>query len=253
MDENLRQEIDDAYKSIFLESKLFKSKNAVASMDIKDVADYAFMSVIALWIMYNEPVTSGAAAGYADRTASFGNFKAERNMATDLYVALNTLIDPESTISKRLADQAENVADRRSIRVNQLVVKTFLDDMASRRLDSTDAARFLLKFERMLNIKNMTYRSIRRLAQEWNAITPHERNLVMTRMLQYFNLHAKRSELKPLLDDLALTGGYKLDRIDKPDQSELADKAKLLALAAASMYGGYRLGKALIDPKALLK
>ena len=251
-DENLEQEIDEAYSSIFVESKLFKSKVAVTSMDVNDVAEYAYMSIVALWVMYCVPLTKQTAMAYADRTMSFGNFKQERNMATDLYVALNTLVNPTGSISKTLADQAGNVETRKTMRVNQQLIKTFLDGMASGSIDSTDAARFLLKLERMLNIHNIMYKSVRRMAQDWTALNPHERNLVMSRLMQYFNLHAKRSELKPFLEDMARSEGY--SEGDAPDHGNKADTIKALAVAAAALYGGYRLGRALLpDAKKLFK
>lgn len=253
IDEALEQEIDEAYSSIFVESKLFKSKNTVSGMNIDDVADYAYLSMVALWVMYCVPLTKPSARAYADRTMSFGNFKQERNMATDLYVALNTLVSPTSTISKQLADQAENVTARRNIKLNQTLVKSFLDDMAAGRLDHTDASRFLLKAERMMNINTVMYKSIRRMAQDWTALNPHERNLVMTRLMQYFNLHAKRSELKPLLDDMIKAEGYSLGDIT-PDKDSKKDTIKALAVAAAALYGGYKLGQSLLpDAKKLFK
>ena len=251
-DENLTQDIDEAYSSIFVESKLFKSKVAVNSMDVEDVAEYAYMSIVALWVMYCVPLTKQTAMAYADRTMSFGNFKQERNMATDLYVALNTLVNPTGRVSTSLADQAKNVESRKSIHVNQQLIKTFLDGMASGSIDSTDASRFLLKLERMLNIHNIMYKSVRRMAQDWTGLNPHERNLVMSRIMQYFNLHAKRSELKPFLEDMARSEGY--SQGDAPDHGSKSDTVKALAVAAAALYGGYRLGRALIpDAKKLFK
>lgn len=248
------QEIDEAYKSIFVESKLFKSKNAVSGMDITDVADHAFMSLVGLWVMYCVPITKETARAYADRTMSFGSFKKERNMATDLYISFNTLVDPNNNTSGKLANQAINAESRKGIKVNQQIVKRFLDDMVADRLDHNDASRFLLRAERMLNINSVMYKSIRRMSQDWTSITPTERNLTMTRLLQYFNLHAKRSELKPLLDELAKSEGYSLNTEADIDVNSKKDTLKALAIAAGALYGGYRLGKALMpDAKTLFK
>jgi len=76
--------------------------------------------------------------------------------------------------------------------------------------------------------------------------------LVMSRIMQYFNLHAKRSELKPFLEDMARAEGYKLG--DAPDPEDKSDTVKALAVAAAALYGGYKLGKAMLpDVKKLFK
>jgi hypothetical protein len=236
-------EIDEAYKGIFVESKLFKSANTVTNMGLQDIADFAYLNFVALWIMYNEPLTSPAAMAYADRTVSFGNFKQERNLATDLYVAINTMLDDSSAASKKLSDHATNSSLRSKIRINQPIVKAWLEDMDSNRLNSSDAARFFLKIQRMFNIQNMSYKNLARLAQDWPALSERERNLAMSRLLQYFRNHAQRAELKPMLDELALTSGYELDREVKLDSKQKEETTKALAVAAAAMYGGYKLGK----------
>lgn len=249
MSDDLSKEIDEAYKGIFVESKLYKSKSTVQQMDLQDVADYTYLSFMALWVMYNEPLTASAAMTYADRTISFGNFNKERNMATDLYVSLNTLLHTENTIGKTL----NSTDGANKIRLNQPMIKAYLEDMAADRLDSNDTARFMMRLERMLNIRSSNYKTLRRDAQDWPALDPHTRNIVMAKMRQYFNMHAKRSELKPMLDELAVTSGYDAARIDKLDKGETVSVAKALAAAAAGLYGGYKLGKALINVKSLLK
>ena len=245
MSVELDQDVEDAYKGIFLESKLFKSANTVTNMGLQDIADFAYLNFVALWIMYSEPLTAPAAMAYADRTVSFGNFKQERNLATDLYVALNTMLDDSSAASKKLADHATNSSMRSRIRINQPIVKAWLENMDSNRLDSRDAASFFLKIQRMFNIQNISYKNLARMSQEWPALTERERNLVMSRLLQYFRNHAQRSELKPMLDELALTSGYELDREVKLNPKQKEETTKALAVAAAAMYGGYKLGKAI--------
>lgn len=249
MSEDFKKDIDEAYAGIFVESKLYKSKATVEKMDLQDVAEYTYLNFLALWIMFNEPLTAASAMAYADRTASFGNFKKERNMATDLYVSLHTLINDGSTVAKTL----HNLDGFDKLRINQQYIKSYLDDMASDRVDMNDTARFMMKLERMLNIRNSNYKTLRRDAQEWPALNPHARNVVMVRLQQYFNRHARRSELKPMLDELALASGYSEERIQKLDNTDKLSVVKALAAAAAGLYGGYQLGKSLINVKSLLK
>ena len=54
---------------------------------------------------------------------------------------------------------------------------------------------FFMRIERDLDIQNSNYRSIRRLVQDWPRLNKMQKQLVITRMLQYFRVHALRSEL----------------------------------------------------------
>ena len=249
------QDIEDTYNSIFVESKLFKNRESVSAMDLEDVAEFVFMNFITLWLMYNEPLTKDTAKSYADRTAAFGTFKYERMMGTDLYVALNVLVKEDSSIAQMLSDKDSNSKVRSKININQPTVRAFLESMASGSISDNDAARFLLKLQRMLNITNTTYKSMARTTSEWNQLRKEEKELVVRRLIRYFNSSARRCEIKPMLDDLAHSHTIDLGT-DQPDKTQSNSGVKALAVAAASMYAGYKLGQAaasLINAKRLMR
>lgn len=240
------QSIEDTYNSIFLESKLFKNSKTVSNMELKDVAEFAYMNFVALWVMYNEKISKETAIAYADRTASFGTFKIERKMATDLYVAVNTLLDQNSSISKKLSDSDTNDSSRHKIAVNQLVVKSFLDSMSDSNISDNDASRFFLKAQRMFNISNTNIKSIGRDVSSWNSLHKEEKHNLLTKITRYFNTSAKKSEIKPMLDGLANTHG-----IDNNDEA-----IKNLAIAAGTLAAGYAIGKLaakVVDAKRLMR
>lgn len=243
------QDIEDTYSSIFIESKLFKNKETVSSMDLEDVAEFVFMNFIALWVMYNEELTKDTAMSYADRTAGFSTFKNERMMGTDLYVALNTLVKDDSTVSKNLADK-NNSHFRAKLNINQPTIKSFLEAMSNASLSDNDAARFLLKLQRMINITNTTYKSMGRSAAEWNKLNKNEKNHIISRLVRYFNNSARKCEIRPMLNDLAHS--HAIDT----DNENAKDGIKSLAIAAGTMYAGYQLGKVaakIIDAKRLMR
>ena len=86
-------------------------------------------------------------------------------------------------------------------------MKRYLDLLADGNLRKEDAAVLLLRLEKQLNITDSKLKSIRRLAQDWPAINDMQRELVVTRMLQYYRKFAKRSEMAVFLEDLGKTKG----------------------------------------------
>jgi hypothetical protein len=249
--ENKDQDIEDTYNSIFLESKLFKNRKAISELELADIANFAYMNLVGLWVMYNESVTKSSASAYADRTISFGNFNTERNMATDLYVAINTLIKEDTVVSSKLADKESNSALRMKLHINQGSIKSFLEDMASVRLSDNDAARFLLKAQRMFNITDINYKSMGRSAHDWTSLSDTEKSQLIRKISRFLNSHARRSELKSMFDDL-LNIHSSDDTVDDKKHTGI----KTLAAAAAGLYGGYKLGKLaakIIDAKRLMR
>ena len=57
-----------------LESKMFRSKARVKGTEARDMADFAMMNMIALYILSNENDFAVAAQDYAKRTIMYGNF-----------------------------------------------------------------------------------------------------------------------------------------------------------------------------------
>ena len=70
-----------------MESKMFRSKSRVEGSNARDMADFAMMNVLALYILSNEYDYAVAAQDYAKRTIMYGNFNSFRTGGTDLNIA----------------------------------------------------------------------------------------------------------------------------------------------------------------------
>lgn len=230
------------------------------NLNLRNVADFAFLDLIAAFILSNEYETAATAKNYADKTIGFRNFSRPRLSGTDLYTSLNILANPESVFSKTIKSNPEADAILRSkIKLNTPTVKRYLDMLADSKMTTADASVLLLRLEKQLNITDSKLRSIRRLAQEWPAINDMQRELVVARMLQYYHRFAKRSEMSSFLTDLGQRKGYELNPNAARD-AELADltvaqkpatKGWLSTLApAAGAYAGYKAGYHLFGPKS---
>lgn len=245
---------------LMIESRQYRNPAAVKKLNLRTVANFAFIDLMSLYILYSEYESAAVAARYADKTVAFRNFSKARLNGTDLYVSMNILSDPTSRFSNGIAQNPEIDAILRSkIKVNLPTVKRYLDLIADNKIASADVSQLLLKIEKQLNITDSQLKSMRRLVQDWSNLTQMQRSLVITRILQFYHKYTKRSELMVFLEDLGKSKGYELRG---PIDAELMNLGAALGpggtalkvlgpLAAAytGIFGGYNLGRSLVGPK----
>jgi hypothetical protein len=243
---------------LLVESRQYRSNSK--GLNLRNVSDFAFLDLIALFILQSEYETAAISKNYAGKTIGYRNFLRPRLSGTDLYTSMNILANPDSIFSKRIHQNPEaDTILRSKLKVHTPTVKRYLDLLADGDLRKEDAAVLLLRLEKQLNITDSKLKSIRRLAQDWPAINDMQRELVVSRMMQYYRRFAKRSELSVFLGELGNTKGYKLNA---PVDATLANlgygqapepevkKGWLKTLApAAGLIAGYKLGYALTGPK----
>lgn len=242
---------------LLVESRQYRSLSDVKRLNLRNVADFAFLDLLNLFILSNEYETASISVRYADKTMSFRNFAKARLSGTDLYTSLNILSDSTSLFSSKIQQNAEaDAVLRNKLSVNLPTVKRYLDLLADSKITPSDAAVLLLRLEKQLNITDSKLKSIRRLVQEWPSLTQMQRSLVVERMLQYYRKFAKRSELAVFLEDLGKSKGYE---IRGPIDAELVNlgygekhkKPGLLSALApiAGLYAGYKLGYHMFGPE----
>lgn len=231
------------------ESSQYRTKHTLQQTNARNIADHAFMDLISLWILYNEYDYAPMALEYAKKTTQFGNFNNYRQSGTDLYITLN-ILSTKNTDLLGGGDADEVFLNKINCQYDKVL--QFIRKISNNTLKSTVARQTLQEVERSLKISDSNYRSIRRLAQNWGMINETQKSLVITRLLQFYRAHARRSEMYQLLLDLSKKKGYKVsDAADaeNKDNRSIGTGAKLALLgatAAASYYAGNRLGKSLM-------
>jgi hypothetical protein len=244
---------------LMVESRQYRASGA-RNLNLRNVADFAFLDLLTLFILHSEYETAPIAAKYADSTMSYRNFAKARLSGTDLYVSMNILSDPTSVFSHKIMQNADADAILRGkLKLNLPTVKRYLDMLADGSMTKDDAATLFLRLEKQLNITDSKLRSIRRLVQDWPVLNTMQRELAATKMLQYYKKFAKRSEMSVFLNDLAQGKGYEMrggvdaelanlgytghshDHKDKDDHSWSKIASNLMP--AAGFYAGYKLGK----------
>lgn len=213
------------------ESQLFRTKKAAEGQSVRDAADLVFANLLLLTIFNNNNEFTQLSTEYADRTVMYSNFNNHRMNATDLYTALNRLLGNTQDYT---GDDKEEIA---RINIKNLDVKRYLQHLAKANDDKGFEARFLLKFQRDLNIKDSYMKSLRRLAADWSNLTDQQRSATINKLEQYMRTNFKKSDLTMSTTAFKKAGG---SNVKKDGMSGLARAAT----GAAIGYGLYRLGKA---------
>lgn len=225
------------------ESRMYRSKQAFKRTTAREVADMAFMDMIALWILYNEFDFAPQARDYAERTVTFNRFSNFRQASTDLYLNLHVITEKQTGLLSSDADIT--LLDRIQLDVPNIV--RYLRAISRNNLTQSQTRQTLQRLENALHIDNSNYRSVRRLAQSWPTLSTGQKRTVVTRMLFYYRTHARRSEMFELLSALAKSKGLVDNSASNPERLGLAKTAAMGAAAAATGFaGGYHLGKSLV-------
>jgi len=248
--------LDDFEQSdLLIESRQYRSPAGRKALDLRKVADFAFVDMLSLYILSHEYETAPVSAGYASKTIGFRNFLKPRLSGTDLYVSLNILADPKGYFGQSISQHpSEDEILSSKIRFNLPTIKRYLELLSDSSLRRDDAATLLLRLEKQLVIKDSKLKSMRRLAQDWEALDSMQKQLLVTRMLQFYKRTAKRSELAVFLEDMGKTKGYILSGGVDAELTNLGYKSAFASavagvLPAAGLIAGYKAGYALTGPK----
>lgn len=216
------------------ESKLYPSKNSLKKYNLQDVANHAFLSCCALVILNNDFNSLNHVRKYLHKTHKsqymFWNFN-----ITDLYISLHLLFHDEN--HQYLKKDSNNELFFRRVTLDKYKINEFFQYLKSNNPNPSQDRRFLLKFEQGLSITDSSYKSIRRLVQDWNDLSSAEKQLTMTRLLQYFRNNARNSDLLWLLEKYSRKQRLELKNVQNPERNHAALKGAVIGGAAGYFFG----------------
>ncbi len=237
------------------ESKMFRN-TYLNQLTLRDTVDSVFINLLTLYMLSKEFETAPFAQDYAHRTLMFGNFTAPRVSGTDLYQGLHIMLNPMGPTAQQLKAHDQNLVLANQLQTNAKLVKEFLIGIATGSLDRITAIRLMYRLEGQMNIDISNYKSLRRLITDWENLTTHQRELCITRLLQYYRMRGKRSELLPVLEALSKNKGYEMTAAGNAELAALGAGAiagsrssdsflKSVAKVGAAGLAGYAVGKAI--------
>jgi hypothetical protein len=236
---------------LLIESRQYRTPTGRKALNLRTVADFAFVDLITLFILGQEYEMAPVSTNYAAKTLAYTNFNKTRLSGTDLYTSLNILFDPEGYFSKNIAqNEANDALLRAKLRLHLPTFKRYLELIESNSMSPADAAQLMLRIEKQLGINDTILKSIRRLAQDYPALNLGQRKLLITKLLQFYKRRAKRSELGVFLDDMGRSKNYVIRGAIDSDLSNLGYQSAFGAAAKAAiplvgMVAGIKAGQAL--------
>ena len=241
------------------ESKMFRNAS-ISQLTLRDTVDSVFLNLLTLYLFSKEFETAPFAQDYAHRTMMYGNFTLPRVGGTDLYQGLHIMLNPTGPTAQYLKAPDQNLVLAKQLRTNAKLVKQFLIGIAGGTLDRITAIRLMYRLEGQMDIDISNYKSLRRLITDWENLSTTHRQLCVTRLLQYYQLRGKRSELLPVLVVLARNKGMELTQVGNAELAAVGAGAVVgsrsgngflagVAKAGAAGLAGYALGRAIHSVK----
>jgi hypothetical protein len=127
-----------------------------------------------------------------------------------LYQGIHIVLHPDSATGQLLRGAEQNAVLANELHATAKMFKDFLRGIATGTMDRTTAIRIMYRLEGQLDIDVSNYKSLRRLITDWENITTYQRQLCVTRLLQYYRVRGRRSELFPVLQTITQNKGWEL-------------------------------------------
>lgn len=210
-----------------IEARALRSVSALGKMDVEDVADSVYLHILALQTMKGDPKQASEAMKYAKNTIKNFRFDSIRSSSTDLHNWLAVLMNPDKFSDK--------IGELGKTNVPELQLRTYLRNVASGKVDKNFDNRFLLNLERSLGISNSQYKSVRRLAGNWDKLRDSDKKLATTRLAQALRRKIPNSDMKQSFE--------KFSKVSKTPR--IPTGIKYVAGIAAAAYIGSKIGHAL--------
>jgi hypothetical protein len=241
------------------ESSLFATFSSVSRFNARDIADLTFLYLVTLHILRSDWREAPLAKAYAGKTLSHGDFDDPFINNTDLYQLLYITLQNSNRFRPHLKNPVSSEVLLGDLDLDSHDVKNFLQNTASGHYNDALASRLLLRFERDLRVTVTNYKSVRRIASDWNTshIDTEAKSLAVTRLLQAMRNRARRGDLMTPLESLAHdqklemvnacdpeTGTNCNTRVESPPQPRLS-LLRQLAVSAGLGLGAYYVGRAL--------
>ena len=228
------------------EQRLHRNEGNPKKLTARQIADHVFMDLIALWIMHNIFDYAPVAEKYAARTLAGGTmFKKWKYANSDLHNSIHMIVADRTDLLKSSADRTL----MKKIKLNVIELKRYLTKIKNGRISKSEVRMMLQKFETQLRIEESNYRSIRRIAQDWENNVTSSKRQVITRMLMFYNMNARMSEMHCILKELAKSHNFEDKNAKNPEKSPIRKAASAVAMAGAAATGagylGWKFGKSL--------
>lgn len=187
------------------ESKLFPTVQNLSRLTPKQIADWTLMNLCALRVLLAEEGSHDWARVYARKTAQYGHFDKWRIDGTDLYMLLQSI------------NGVNSGEDWIGYGLSRLNVLSWLKEASMHDPRETNTRRLFVRLDFDLKIRNEALRAIRRLTLDYHHIDIKKKQILVTRMLQFFRTNMRKSELLVHLERVARRHNLEIHDMEVPN------------------------------------
>jgi hypothetical protein len=198
------------------ESRFLSSKGAFKKYSAKQIAELAYLHIIALRILQCESLTHDFAKDYAFRTNRYSGFARWYQNATDLHLLLFALHDED--VELKMPEASKEFKE--NLYFDEGELQSWLKDVARNTNNSGKVRRLFMHMDGTLQIKDASMKAIRRLVQDWPMASTRQKQLAMTRLLQMLRLRARQSDLLVRLEAVANSQRLELKNVNNPETGD---------------------------------
>ena len=162
-----------------------------------DCCERTYLSLLVIELLNKYARHRVSARNYAKQTVAYTNSNRFRMSATDLYNFIYFVTGDQEAMNK-LKDPKSAMALRKKTTLPLMAVNRYLSRISIGSMSRGNTQMFL-NIESGLNIKNTTYKAIRRTLMDYDGVTTIDRQNTVTKLI-----HAVRAKLRSsdIIDDL---------------------------------------------------
>tara|TARA_B100000242_G_scaffold293365_1_gene271258 strand:- start:3134 stop:4045 length:912 start_codon:yes stop_codon:yes gene_type:complete len=162
-----------------------------------DCCERTYLSLLVIELLNKYARHRVSARNYAKQTVAYTNYNRFRMSATDLYNFIYFVTGDQEAMNK-LKDPKSAMALRKKTTLPLMAVNRYLSRISIGSMSRGNTQMFL-NIESGLNIKNTTYKAIRRTLMDYDGVTTIDRQNTVTKLI-----HAVRAKLRSsdIIDDL---------------------------------------------------
>ena len=205
------------------ESRLFSNKKTFNNYNLRELSELTFLYFLAVQILKHEYEFQDRIQNYFRYfflTVPFGKYSANGN---DLHQLFYIITNKDSHKDLKSASKYSDLSEK--ILLDKQKVALYINSIGDTSSLSKDH-RFLFYLEDALNIKDTSYKAIRRLVEDWPELNHNQKELAVTRLLQAFRIRARKSELLPWLESLSKKRNLELKNVHNSETDKNISKSQ---------------------------
>ena len=218
------------------EARMTRNDQNMKVLTYADCCERLYLTLLVLDLMKNFPKATASVRDYSRKSLDI-RYERFKISGTDLYNFIYFVTGDERAIGK-LKDPGAAMRSRASTILPVDRIKSYLQQLSSGTFSSS--SQLFIKLERVLNIENTDYKSVRRSIGNWNSLDIQAKKSIATRLL-----YAVRAKLRSsdIIDDYEKHIVLKdLESELVPDNEPVFSKPDVSAASRDYMFYRYLVG-----------